>query len=231
MRISIIGAGNIGGTLARRFRQLGHQVFIANSCGPDSLAALAEETGARPVTVRDAARSGEVVIVAIPENRVPELPEDLFAGVPDDVVVVDTGNYYPRQRDGRIEGIEEGLTESGWVAKRLGRPVVKTFNSMMAKSLMQRGRPKGNPERIALPVAGDDPRAKGIVMQLVEELGFDAVDAGRLDESWRQQPGSPVYTKDFDADRTRRALSDATPQRQPEWRATPHSPGNFVTPA
>lgn len=231
MKISIVGAGNIGGTLTRRLRQLGHQVFIANSRGPDSLAALAAETGATAVTVKDAARSGEVVIVAIPENRVQDLPADLFQGVPDSVVVVDTGNYYPRQRDGRIDGIEEGMTESGWVARRLGRPVIKAFNSMMAGSLMQRGRPKGNPDRISVPVAGDDPKGKAVVLQLIEELGFDGIDAGGLAESWRQQPGSPVYTKDFDVERARRALDEATPQRKPEWRASKHSPGNFATPA
>src|SRR5208337_1542857 len=105
MKIGIIGAGQIGGTLARRFTALGHQVFIANSRGPETLAALARETGANPVSVTEAARSGDVVIVTIPQKNVTKLPADLFAGVPDSVVV-DTGNYYPQQRDGRIDGIE-----------------------------------------------------------------------------------------------------------------------------
>jgi len=112
VRIGIIGAGNIGGTLTRRLRALGHEVAVANSRGPATLAALAAETGAKAVSVADAARSGEVVVVTIPERNVPSLPADLFAGVPASVVVVDTGNYYPRNRDGRIDGIEEGLTES-----------------------------------------------------------------------------------------------------------------------
>ena len=97
MRIGIIGAGNIGGTLARRLTALGHDVSIANSRGPETLADLAKETGAKAVTVREAARAGEVVIVTIPDKNVPSLPADLFAGVPADVVVVDTGNYYPQQ--------------------------------------------------------------------------------------------------------------------------------------
>ena len=230
MRIGIIGAGHIGGTLARRLTALGHEVSIANSRGPDTLADLARETGARPVTAREAARAGELVIVTIPERSVPELPADLFEGVPEDGVVVDTGNYYP-QRDGRLDEIERGTTESRWVSRQLGRPVIKAFNNIYAKHLLERGRPKGAPGRIALPVAGDDARAKGIVMRLLDELGFDSVDAGTLDESWRQQPGTPVYATDLDADGVRRALAAAQPERRPEWRATADSPGNFAAPA
>ncbi len=110
--------------------------FIANSRGPESLAGLARETGATPVSVTEAARSGDVVIVTIPQKNVPKLPADLFAGVPDSVVVVDTGNYYPQQRDGPIDGIEAGATESQWVAQQLGRPVVKVFNNIYAQHLM-----------------------------------------------------------------------------------------------
>ena len=106
----------------------------------------------------------------------------LLADVPDHVVVVDTGNYYPRQRDGRIEAIEAGLPESQWVAQQLGRPVIKAFNNIYARHLLELGRPKGSPGRIALPVAGDDEAAKAIVLKLVDELGFDGVDAGGLDQ-------------------------------------------------
>jgi predicted dinucleotide-binding enzyme len=231
MKIGIIGAGQIGGTLARRFTALGHNVSVANSKGPETLADLARETGAKAVTARDAARAGEVIIVTIPEAKIPNLPKDLFAGVPNNVVVVDTGNYYPQQRDGKIAGIEDGLTESRWVAKQLGRSVVKAFNNIYAKHLLERGHPKGAPGRIALPVAGDDQRAKEVVMRLVDQLGFDPVDAGGLDESWRQQPGTPVYATDFDAAGVKRALSEAISTRQREWRATPESPGNFARPA
>ena len=172
-----------------------------------------------------------MVIVTIPEKSIPKLPRDLFAAAPDNIVIVDTGNYYPRQRDGRIDAIEAGMTESRWVAQQLNRPVVKAFNNIYARHLMEFGRPKGTPGRIALPVAGDDDAAKAVVMQLVDELGFDAVDAGSLDESWRQQPGTPVYAKDFDAVGVRRALSDASRERKPEWRATSNSPRNFENPA
>lgn len=231
MKIGIIGAGQIGGTLTRRFSELGHQVFVANARGPESLADLTRETGATPVSVRQAARSGDVVIVTIPQGKLPDLPKDLFAGVPEGVVVVDTGNYYPQQRDGRIAGIEDGMIESRWVATQLGRSVVKAFNTMNYKRLLERGRPKGTPARIALPVAGDDQRAKQVVMRLVDELGFDPVDAGGLDDSWRQQPGTPVYDADYDAAGVRRALKKASPERQQEWRATANRPGNSARPA
>jgi predicted dinucleotide-binding enzyme len=231
MKIGIIGAGQIGGTLARRFTALCHQVFIANSRGPESLAGLVRETGATPVSVKEAARSGDVVIVTIPQRNVPKLPPDLFAGVPDSVVIVDTGNYYPQQRDGRIDGIEAGATESRWVAQQLGRPVVKAFNNIYAQHLLESGKPAGAAGRIALPVAGDSQAAKAVVLGLLDELGFDGVDAGGLDDSWRQQPGSPVYATDFDIAGVKRALAEATEERKPEWRATANSPGDFAKPA
>lgn len=231
MKIGIIGAGNIGGTLTRRLTALGHDVSVANSRGPKSLAALANETGAKAVTVKEAARCGDVVIVTIPEGHIPDLSPKLFAGVPDSVVVIDTGNYYPRQRDGRIEEIEEGMPESRWVEHQIGRPVVKAFNNIYAQHLMNLGRPKGAPNRIALPVAGDDERAKQIVMGLVDELGFDPVDAGGLDESWRQQPGTPVYSTDLNVDGVRSALQDASSTRLSQFQATPRSPGTYAKPA
>jgi len=220
MKIAIIGTGNIGGTLARRLTTLGHDVAIANSRGPESLRDLASETGAKPMSVRDAARSGDVVIVTIPQKNIPALPRDLFADVPERVVVIDTNNYYPQQRDGAIADIESGTTESRWVAQQLGRPVIKAFNNIYAEHLMDGGKPKGTPGRVALPVAGDDAAAKAVVLQIVDDLGFDGVDAGGLDESWRQQPDSPVYGTDHDADGVRRALAEAPRERAPKWRAT-----------
>jgi predicted dinucleotide-binding enzyme len=224
MKIGIIGAGQIGGTLARRLAKLGHDVSIANSRGPETLATLAKETGVKPVTVQEAGRAGEVVIVTIPMKNVPHLPPNLFDGVPADVVVVDTGNYYPQQRDGRIDAIEDGALESRWVAERLGRPVVKAFNNIYARHLLERGKPKGASGRIALPVAGDDGRAKDVVIRLLDELGFDGVDGGSLDQSWRQQPGTPVYGTDLDADGVERALAQAKPEREEAFRAEASSP-------
>jgi predicted dinucleotide-binding enzyme len=221
MKIGIIGAGNIGGTLTRRFSKLGHEVFVANSRGPETLRGLANETGATPVTAREAARSGEVVIVTIPMKSVRDLPGDLFEGVPKDVVVVDTCNYYPQRRDGRIDEIERGMPESRWVERQIRRPVIKAFNNIYAEHLLKLGRPKEDIERIALPVAGDDPAAKRTIMGLVDELGFDPIDAGGLDESWRQQPGTPVYATDRNALGVRQALAQAANVRKGEWKAKP----------
>jgi predicted dinucleotide-binding enzyme len=229
MKIGIIGAGQIGGTLTRRFTQLGHDVSVANSRGPSSLAALANQTGAKAVTVGEAARAGQVVVVTIPEGRIRDLPKDLFDGVPSDVVVIDTGNYYPRERDGRIDEIEAGMPESRWVESQLGSPVVKAFNTMNYKKLLELGRPTGTPGRLALPVAGDDATAKQVVLQLVDELGFDGVDDGGLDDSWRQQPGTPVYDKELDSAGVRHALAEARKERTLQWRAT--RPGSFAQPA
>ncbi len=218
MRIGIIGAGHIGGTLTHRLRALGHEVAVANSRGPETRDELAQETGTRAVTVAEAPRGAELVIVTIPEYAVRELPRDLFQDVPPEVPVVDTGNYYP-QRDGRIAEIEAGLPESRWVERQLGRPVIKAFNTIHAKNLMELGRPRGSAERLALPVAGDDAAAKHVVLRLVDELGFDPVDAGGLDESWRQQPGTPVYGQKLDAAATQRALAQASPERPAGFRA------------
>jgi predicted dinucleotide-binding enzyme len=223
MKIGIIGAGNIGGNLTRRFTQLGHEVFIANSRGPETLTDIARETGAKPVTAKEAARQGEVVIVTIPEKNIPRLPRDLFADTSKDAVIVDTGNYYP-QRDGYIAEIESGTTESRWVSQQLGRPVVKAFNNIYAKHLLELGKPRGERGRIALPVAGDGKEAKDIVIKLLDEMGFDGVDAGGLDDSWKQQPGTPVYGSDFDAEGVRRALAQASRERPAGFRAATAPP-------
>jgi predicted dinucleotide-binding enzyme len=220
MKIGIIGAGHIGGALARRLGKLGHQVSIANSRGPATLVALAKESGATAVTVPEAVRDKDLVIVTIPEKNIPALPKDLFLAARPDTVVVDTGNYYPLQRDGRLDAIEKGTTESRWVSQQVGRPVVKAFNNIYAQHLLDRGTPAGAPGRIALPVSGDDAKAKAVVIHLLDELGFDGVDAGALDESWRQQPGTPVYGTDLDAAGVRDALAKAKRERPPEFRAT-----------
>src|ERR1700730_2504865 len=106
MKIGIIGAGNIGGVLTRKLRQLNHDVRVANSRGPETLKQLAEETGARAVNVTDAVKDVDLVVITIPEKNIEQLPKDLFRGVPESVVVVDTGNYYPSIRDGVMPELE-----------------------------------------------------------------------------------------------------------------------------
>ena len=218
MKIGVIGAGNIGGTLTRRLTALGHEVAVANSRGPESLADLAGETGAKAVRVADAAAGAELVVVTVPMRAVPLLPDGFLDAAAPEAPVVDTGNYYPA-RDGFIEPIENGTTESRWVSEQLERPVVKAFNTIQSRHLLELGKPAGSPGRIALPVAGDDDAAKHVVMALVDELGFDPVDAGSIDESWRQQPGTPVYAADLDAAGAIEALAEASPERRESFRA------------
>jgi 8-hydroxy-5-deazaflavin:NADPH oxidoreductase len=219
VKIGVIGAGAVGGTLARLLAELGHQVSIANSRGPASLTALATEIGASPVSVADAVKAAEVVIVAIPTKAVADLPQALFANVPASVVVVDTSNYHPELRDGRIDAIDCGMLDSEWVAEQLGRPVIKAFNNILATSLLEKGVPRGMTGRIALSVAGDSADAKATVLRLVDDLGFDPVDGGELDDSWRQQPGTPAYCRDLDASALRQALAEADRSRIAAYRA------------
>jgi 8-hydroxy-5-deazaflavin:NADPH oxidoreductase len=218
MRIGVVGAGGLGGTLARKLAKLGHQVSIANSRGPASLTALAAEIGATAASVAAAVKATEIVIVSIPVKAVADLPQGPFASLPGSVVVVDTGNYHPELRDGRIDAIERGMPDSQWVAQQLGRPVIKAFNNIFAKSLLERGVPKGTTGRIALSVAGGPADARTAVLRLVDDLGFDPVDGGELDDSWRQQTGTPAYCRDLEAAALRRALAEADRGRIAEYR-------------
>ena len=192
---------------------------VANSREPETLADLAAETGATPVRAADAGNGAELVIMTIPMKNIPNLPDGVLGQVPPGTPIIDTGNYYPKQRDGRIDAIEDGLPESRWVQQQLGRPVIKAFNGIYAQHLLDRHQPAGTAGRVALPVAGDDEAAKATVMDLIDELGFDPVDAGGLDESWRQQPGTPAYGADLDAEGVKGALAAASPQRQAAFRA------------
>ncbi len=219
MKIGIIGAGNIGGNLTRRLTALGHDVSVANSRGPQTLTALAEETGARPVLAAEAARDAEIVIVTVPLKAIPDLPSGLFEGAARDVAVIDTNNYYPRQRDGRIAAIEdEGITESRWIEQHLGHPVIKAFNGTYAQDILDRHRPAGDPDRMALPVSGDDEAAKAKVRSLIGELGFDTVDTGTIADSWRQQPGTPVYGLRGGTETVTKALAEASAERPEDFK-------------
>jgi len=209
MEISLIGAGFIGACLARKLKDAGHTVRIANSRGPETLADLAKEVGATAVSVVDVAKQSDVLIISVPMKAIQQFPANLFDGACHDLIVVDTGNYYS-MRDGRIEPLESGMPETKWVAEQLGRPVVKAFNNISFDSLRNQGRPKGSPERFALPVAGDDQRAKDVVIGLIEEIGFDGVDAGGLDASWRQQPGSAAYCTNLAASRLKEVMQGLT---------------------
>ncbi|MFC5486544.1 NADPH-dependent F420 reductase [Microvirga aerilata] len=216
MRIGIIGAGHIGATLARKLAASGHEVKLANSKGPDSIRDLAHDLGAVAVSKEQAVRDVDVVILSIPFARYPDLA-GLFGDVPTEVVVIDTSNYYPF-RDGAIAEVDDGKPESVWVSEQIGRPIIKAWNAVLAATLSDRGKPSDLPKRIAIPVAGDDAKAKATAFQLVDATGFDPLDAGSLAESWRQQPGTPGYCTELTLHELEAALASADRRRAPENR-------------
>jgi predicted dinucleotide-binding enzyme len=206
MRIGIIGAGNIGGTLARHFVRVGHELALANSRGPQTLQDFVRELGerAQALSVEEVARFGEVVVVSIPFGRYHELPSGSFEGT----VVIDTNNYYPN-RDGHFAELDADRTTSSELLQEhlLGARVVKAFNAIYWQHLRDLGRPADDPTRVGIPISGDDPEAKRSVAGLIDQIGFDAVDAGNLAQGGRKhQPGTDVYTSDLQTARLREAL-------------------------
>ena len=197
MKIGIIGAGEMGRCLASRLVTCGHTVSIANSREPASLKQVAENVGAEPVSIEGATKYKDVIIVSIPQKSIADLPKKLFEDIPGDTVVIDTGNYYPGLRDGAIPALEQIGIDSLWVQMHLGVAVVKVFNSILATSIKDFGRPQGDRNRIAIAISGDSIKSKKIVFTLVEELGFDPYDVGDIAQSWKQQPGSPIYCRDI----------------------------------
>ncbi|ANL37027.1 NADPH-dependent F420 reductase [Rhizobium phaseoli] len=207
MKIGIIGAGNIGAMLARKLAAAGHGVKLANSKGPDTIRELAGDIGAAAVSKEEAVGGVEVVVLSIPFANYRDLA-GLFDDVPEDVVVIDTSNYYPF-RDGAIADVDGGMPESVWVSGQIGRPVIKAWNAVLAATLAEKGQPDGTDGRIAIPVAGDAPEAKAVAIGLVEAAGFDGLDAGGLAASWRQQPGTPAYCTELAANELKEALRSA----------------------
>jgi predicted dinucleotide-binding enzyme len=189
--VGLIGSGHIGGTVARLAVKAGHPVILSNSRGPATLQDLAGQLGplARAGTGQEAA-AGDPVVVAIPLRAFRDVPAGPLAGK----VVMDTCNYYPR-RDGRIPELDSGsLTSSELMQRHLAESaVVKVFNNIFFRHLRSLSRPSGAPDRSFLPIAGDGPQAKAAVTAFLDAIGYGAVDAGSLAESWRQQPGTPVY--------------------------------------
>ncbi len=195
----MIGVGRIGGTLARHFVEAGHDVAISNSRGPDTLRELASELGehAHPATSEEAAAFGEVVVVSIPFGRYRDVPAEDLAGK----VVIDTNNYYPG-RDGRFASLDSGEDSSSEMLQaHLSRSrVVKAFNAIFWERLAKLGRPAGSADRLAIPISGDDEQAKATVAGLIDQIGFDVVDAGSLgDGGRRHQPGTAVYNQPLTA--------------------------------
>lgn len=193
MNIGVIGAGQIGAELIRQYSKAGHNIKMANASDAGKLKALEAETGAKAVDLRTVVSDIDVLVISIPLIAIPALSKAIGISIPANTVVIDTTNYYPI-RDGKIDAIENGLPESIWVSNHLSRPVVKAYNSILAGSLANAS---GETSRIALPVSGDNEHHKSIAATLINDSGFDALDTGNLDDSWRQQPGSPVYCTDL----------------------------------
>jgi predicted dinucleotide-binding enzyme len=217
MKVGIIGSGHIGSTLARNLKAIGHDVLIANSRGPSTLATFAAEAKVVAATVEQAAQANDLVIIAVPQRAVADLPLDVLRANP--AVVVDAGNYYPA-RDGPVAQVEAGATDTEWIASVLGRPVIKAFNNILAESLAKCGNLSGSGERVALSVAGNDVKSKQLVQAVIRELGFDAIDGGTLADSWRQQPGAPAYCKDLNAVQLQAALNNASHREIENYRKT-----------
>jgi 8-hydroxy-5-deazaflavin:NADPH oxidoreductase len=217
MKIGIIGAGEIGGTLIRQYTKAGHTVKMTNASGIEKLKPLASETGASAVSLKDAVTDVDVIVISIPTIGILDLPKDLFKNSSTDITIVDTGNYYPI-RDGIIKDIENGMPESVWVSNQIQRPVIKAYNSIFYRSLLNSGLPKGAASRLALPMAGDSKRSKEIVSVLIDNSGFDSLDYGNLQDSWRQQPGSPAYCTDLTLTQLKKSIANAQRDLLPERR-------------
>jgi predicted dinucleotide-binding enzyme len=207
--IGFIGAGHIGSQVARLAVAAGYDVVLSNSRGPETLSELVAELGprARAATVDDAARAGDIVVVTIPLKSYRQVPVAPLAGK----IVIDTNNYYP-QRDGNIPELDaESTTTSELLQAHLPTSkVVKAFNHIYAAQITTDGRPAGTPNRRALVIAGIDAAAKQTVTRMLDEFGFDAVDAGPLKESWRIQRDTPGYGPRRNAEELRRDLAAAT---------------------
>ena len=186
----------MGGTLIRQYSRAGHSVKMANSSGTEKLKSLALETRASAVKLVEVVTDVDVIVITIPLIGILKLPQQLFKNTSANTTIIDTCNYYPI-RDGIIEDIEDGMPESVWVSNQLQRPVIKAYNSILYRSLVNSGLPKGTVSRLALPIAGDEKQSKDLVSILVDDSGFDSLDYGSLQDSWKQQPGSPVYCTDL----------------------------------
>jgi predicted dinucleotide-binding enzyme len=216
MKIGIIGVGHIGKTLALKLAEAGHQVMVSNSSGPENIDPAVLATGAQAVTSQQAINDKEVIIISIPLNRIPEL-RSLFAAVPQETTVIDTSNYYPA-RDSKIESIEAGQVESLWVSEQLGRPIAKAWNAIGSHPFSGKAKHAGSADRIAIPIAADRDIDRDITARLVDETGFDAYYTGSLADSWRQQPGAPIYCTDLTAKQIEEIIDSAERDRLPARR-------------
>jgi 8-hydroxy-5-deazaflavin:NADPH oxidoreductase len=211
MRFGIIGAGPIGSIISKKLVKIGYDVKIADARGIERLEG--KEFAGTPVRVEDVIKNIEVLIISLPIKAMPSI-RDIINQVGEEVIIVDTSNYYPF-RDNKIEEIENGMVESVWVSNQLGRPIIKAFNNLLAHTLENGGTPEGTSGRIAIAIAGNDLSQKQVILDLVNELGFDTVDSGSLSDSWKQQPGTPAYCTELTKDELTKALKKANKEKAP----------------
>jgi 8-hydroxy-5-deazaflavin:NADPH oxidoreductase len=217
MRIGFIGAGAIGGSLIRQYTRAGHTVKMTNSSGVEKLKTLALETGASAVTLADVVTDVDVIVISIPFVAILKLPQGLLESASAATTIIDTCNYYPI-RDGIIEEVVNGIPESVWVSNQIKRPVIKAYNNILSRSLVNSGLANGAALRLALPIAGDDNRSKDLVSMLIEDSGFDSFDYGSLQDSWKQQPGSPVYCTDLSLNQLKSSIEKSRKELLPQRR-------------
>ncbi|WHY54344.1 NADPH-dependent F420 reductase [Peribacillus simplex] len=211
MRFGIIGAGTIGSIISKKLVKTGHDVKIADARGIERLEG--KELAGTPVSLEDVITNIDVLIISLPSHVMPSI-RNIVDKIGEEVIVVDTSNYYPF-RDNKIEEIENGMVESVWVSNQLGRPVIKAFTNQLAYTLENKGTHEGASGRIAMAIAGNDQSHKQVIMDVVNELGFDAVDSGSLSDSWRQQPGTPAYCTELTKEELTKALKKANKEKAP----------------
>ncbi|MFE4075639.1 NADPH-dependent F420 reductase [Peribacillus sp. YIM B13477] len=211
MKFGIIGAGTIGSIISKKLVKNGHDVKVADARGIEHLEG--KELAGTPVLIEDVITNIEVLIISLPLTALPSI-RNIIEQVGEEVIVVDTSNYYP-SRDQKIAEIENGMVESDWVSNQLGKPIIKAFNNLLAHTLENEGTPEGTSGRIAMAIAGNDVSQKQIIMNVVNQLGFDTVDSGSLSDSWRQQPGTPAYCTELTKEELTKALEKANKEKAP----------------
>jgi predicted dinucleotide-binding enzyme len=216
MKIGIVGTGSIGSLLAEKLSKTGHHIKVTNTRSMPELEKIAASLGASAASIDEVVKDVDAIIFSMPFNAYKNLPKNLLNDVPQDVVVMDTSNYYPF-RDGEIPELAQ-LSESEYISKILNRPLIKVFNNMLEGTLKYKGKTAGEEARVAISIVGDNQEHKKLVAKLVDVTGFDTVDAGSLAESWRQQPGTPAYCTELNEAELKEALANAEKGKAPAIR-------------
>lgn len=214
MKFGIIGAGPIGASISKKLVENGHDVKIADARDIKHLEG--KDIAGTPVNVEEVVANIDVLFLSLPLHVMPGI-RPIIDQVEDDVIIADTSNYYPF-RDNQIEEIDNGMVESVWVSNQIGRPVIKAFSNQLAYTLENKGTSEGTKGRIAMAIAGDDPAQKQVIIDVVNELGFDAVDGGSLSDSWKEQPGTPAYCTELTKAELIEALKKADKEKAPVQR-------------